>query len=232
MDLTRRFDSPVHSGADLDLIYRSRFQNHAEYRKRIWSILTAYFSRWIPADSVLLDLGCGYCEFINQVHCSAKFGMDLNPEAQKRASTDVQMLQQDCSLAWSVPPASLTTVFTSNFLEHLPTKAHVEKTLMHAYTALRDGGYLIAMGPNVRLVPGAYWDFFDHYVALTERSLKEILTKCGFEVSLCLERFLPYSMSQGRTYPVWMLRAYLATPVLWPLFGRQFLLVARKRSVA
>ena len=99
---------------------------------------------------------------------------------------------------------------------------------MHAHSALRNGGYLIAMGPNVRLVPGAYWDFFDHYVALTDRSMREILTKCGFEVVLCLDKFLPYSMSQGRTYPIWMLRVYLAVPALWRLFGRQFLLVARK----
>jgi SAM-dependent methyltransferase len=229
MDLTKRFEPPVHAGTDLDVIYKTRFHNQGEYRKRVWSILTQYFSRWIPSDSIVLDLGCGYCEFINQVRCAAKFGMDLNPEARKQASADVQILEQDCSLPWSVPPASLTTVFTSNFLEHLPTKAHVETTLLHAYTALRQGGYLIAMGPNVRLVPGAYWDFFDHYVALTDRSMREILTKCGFEVELSLDRFLPYSMSQGRTYPLWMLRAYLAVPPTWPLFGRQFLMVARKK---
>jgi SAM-dependent methyltransferase len=228
MELPKRFDAPAHSGADLDVIYETRFRDQGEYRIGVWSILTDYFSRWIPSDSVVLDLGCGYCEFINQVQCAAKFGMDLNPEAQRRASADVQILQQDCSTPWSVPPASLTTVFTSNFLEHLPTKAHVEQTLMHAHAALREGGYLIAMGPNIRLVPGAYWDFFDHYVALTERSMKEILTKCGFEVELCLGKFLPYSMSQGRTYPLWMLRVYLAMPSVWKLFGRQFLLIARK----
>jgi SAM-dependent methyltransferase len=228
MDLTKRFDPPVHAGEDLDVIYKTRFRNQGEYRKKVWSILTRYFSQWIPSDSVVLDLGCGYCEFINQVQCSCKFGMDLNPEAERQASADVQILQQDCSMPWSIPPDSLTTVFTSNFLEHLPTKGHVEKTLMQAHAALRTGGLLIAMGPNVRLVPGAYWDFFDHYVALTDRSMKEILTKCGFRVDLCLDRFLPYSMSQGRTYPLWMLRAYLAMPFLWRLFGRQFFIVARK----
>lgn len=230
MDMSKRFDPPAHAAADLDAIYKTRFRDQGVYRQRVWSILTKYFSRWIPSNSVVLDLGCGYCEFINQVQCAAKFGMDLNPEARKRASADVQILEQDCSKPWSVPSASLTTVFTSNFLEHLSTKAHVEETLMHAHTALRDGGYLIAMGPNVRLVPGAYWDFFDHYVALTDRSMKEILTKCGFELELCLAKFLPYSMSQGRTYPLWMLRAYLAMPAVWPLFGRQFLVVARKIS--
>ena len=45
------------------------------------------------------------------------------------------------------------------------------------------GGRLIAMGPNIKCVPGAYWDFFDHTMSrLTELSMKEILTKCGFEV--------------------------------------------------
>jgi SAM-dependent methyltransferase len=228
MDLTKRSDPPVHAGADLDVIYKTRFHDQSEYRKKVWSILTQYFSRWIPPDSIVLDLGCGYCEFINQMRCRMKFGMDLNPEARKRASAEVQILEQDCSNPWTVPPGSLTTVFTSNFLEHLPTKAHVEATLLHAYDALREGGYLIAMGPNVRLVPGAYWDFFDHYVALTDRSMREILTKCGFKTEVCFARFLPYSMSQGRTYPLWMLRGYLVMPSLWRLFGRQFLVVARK----
>ena len=72
---------------------------------------------------------------------------------------------------------------------------------MHVYAALRDDGYLIAMGPNARSVPGAYWDFFDHHVALTDRSMREILTKCGFKVDLCLERFLPYSMFSGPHLP-------------------------------
>ena len=229
MTPTQNPDAPVHSGADLDAIYKARFKDQEIYRRRVWAVLTKYFGQWIPSDGAVLDLGCGYCEFINQAQCAAKFAMDLNPEARKRASPEVQVLEQDCSLPWSIPDGRLTTVFTSNFLEHLPTKAHVEETLLHAYRALRVGGRLIAMGPNIKCIPGAYWDFFDHYVALTELSMKEILTKCGFDVELCLERFLPYSMSQGRTYPIWMLQSYLAVPALWPAFGKQFLLIAGKR---
>ncbi len=227
--MTQNRAAPVHSGADLDAIYKTRFKNQEIYRRQVWAVLIRHFARWIPTDALVLDLGCGYCEFINQVQCAAKFAMDLNPEVRKRAAADVQVLEQDCSLPWPIPAASLTTVFTSNFLEHLPTKAHLEETLRHAHHALRPGGRLIAMGPNIKCVPGAYWDFFDHYLALTELSMNEILIKCGFEVELCLERFLPYSMSQGRTYPIWMLRSYLAFPAAWPVFGKQFLLVAAKR---
>ena len=221
-------DSPIHSGADLEAIYKTRFKHQEAYRGQVWAVLTRYFARWIPSDGVVLDLGCGYCEFINQVQCAEKFGMDLNLEVRNRAAADVKVLEQDCSLPWSITPNSLTTVFTSNFLEHLPTKAHVEETLLHAIHALRPGGRLIAMGPNIKCVHGAYWDFFDHYVALTELSMQEVLVKCGFKVEVCLEKFLPYSMSQGRTYPIWMLRGYLALPMVWPAFGKQFLLVAVK----
>src|SRR3984957_10087139 len=86
-----RSDKAVHSAAaaDLDALYRVRFQNQEAYRKQVCSVLAKYFSRWIPSDSVVLDVGCGYCEFINEVRCSAKFAMDLNPEARKQASADV-----------------------------------------------------------------------------------------------------------------------------------------------
>ena len=84
------------------------------------------------------------------------------------------------------------------------------------------------MGPNIRYTGGAYWDFFDHYLPLTELSLAEVLREVGFEVEEQVARFLPYSMSQGAQKPVWTLRLYLRLPFLWPLFGKQFLLVAKK----
>jgi predicted SAM-dependent methyltransferase len=58
---------------------------------------------------------------------------------------------------WDVPAESLDVVFTSNFLEHLPDKASVEQTVKEAGRALKPGGRLICMGPNVKYLPGAYW---------------------------------------------------------------------------
>jgi hypothetical protein len=84
------------------------------------------------------------------------------------------------------------------------------------------------MGPNIKYIPGAYWDFYDHHIALTESSLAEVMKKCGFALDRIDSRFLPYTMSGNRRYPVWLLRLYVMLPVLWPLFGKQFLLIARK----
>lgn len=218
---------------DLQQIYRTRFAgNISAYRRRVWSALCSYFSEWISPSATVLDLGCGYCEFINSVQCGRKFAMDMNPDARELAAPGVAVIQQDCSSPWQVPPESLDVVFTSNFFEHLPNKDALERTINEAYQALQPGGRLIALGPNIRYVPGAYWDFFDHYLPLTELSTAEVMKKCGFEIELCRGRFLPYTMSDGREYPIWMLKTYLAMPVLWRLAGKQFLVVARKPPAA
>ena len=56
----------------------------------------------------------------------------------------------------------------------------------------------------------------------------EALEMTGFTLQSVKDRFLPYTIVNVRPYPLWMVRLYLALPVLWRLFGRQFLIVARK----
>lgn len=213
---------------ELRKIYGTRFAGQSEYRTRVWQELAGYFQQWVPIQGSVLDLGAGYCEFINNIGAGVKYAMDLNPDVRQRAASGVQVLEQDCTEPWPVDPGSLDAVFTSNFLEHLPDKTAVRKVLGHAFTALKPDGRVVAMGPNIKYVPGAYWDFFDHYVELTECSLAEALSNSGFEIEQEVGRFLPYTMSQGRQPPLWTLRVYLSMPLVWPLFGKQFLVVARK----
>src|ERR1700721_609051 len=109
------------SAADLQQIYRERFSGTLEYRQRVWKELTSRcFSAWVPADSVVLDLGCGYCEFINNIQARKKFGMDLNPDSVQNAAPGVNIIQQDCSQTWQVPGESLDFVFKTISLELSP----------------------------------------------------------------------------------------------------------------
>jgi SAM-dependent methyltransferase len=209
-------------------MYGARFSGRAAYRSQIWKVLTPFFCRWITSTGAVLDLGAGYCEFINNAHAKSKYAMDLNPDVQARAADDVAILQQDCTDPWPLPGGHLDAVFTSNFLEHLPDKRAVVSVLSEAYRCLRPGGRFIALGPNLKYLSGAYWDFFDHYVGLTDLSLAEALQNCRFEIEQRISRFLPYTMARGRRFPIWTLQLYLNIPSLWPVFGKQFLIVGRK----
>ncbi len=220
------------SPADTDLarLYKKRFDPHEEYRRAVWNILVSkFFSRFIAPGDTVLDLGCGYGEFINAVHAKSRLAMDMNPEAKNKLSSDIQFFLQDSSERWNgIPWNSLDVVFASNFFEHLQDKAAVCSTLREAYRCLKPGGRLIVLGPNIKHLGGRYWDFWDHHVPLTESSLSEALRAEGFSIDFGIGRFLPFTMSSGRRYPLLFVRLYLALPFLWRLFGRQFLIVARK----
>ena len=176
----------------------------------------------------VLDLGAGWGEFIRHINAAHKFAMDLNPETGGRVSDDVTFLHQDCSRKWEMESDSLDVIFTSNFLEHLPDKASLERTISEAYRCLKANGVIVCVGPNIKYVPGAYWDFWDRHVPLTEMSLAELLSMNGFRIDLSVARFLPYSMSTGRTPPLFLVKLYLKLPFFWPLFGKQFLVIGRK----
>src|SRR4029077_12685932 len=121
--------------------------------------------------------------------------------------------------------SSLHVVFTSNFLEHLPDKAALGRTLDEVFRCLVPGGKMIAMGPNIKYLTGKYWDFWDHHLPLTEKSLSEGLTSRGFQITKCVAKFLPYTMVDQRQYPAAILKLYLCLPLAWRIFGKQFLIL-------
>lgn len=176
------------------------------------------------------DLGSGYCQFINNVVCACKYAIDLNPTAQRVAGEGVTPLLLDSAQPWPVEPASVDVVFTSNFLEHLPNKTDVEKTVANAIAALKPGGRFVAMGPNIRFLASSYWDFRDHHIPISDRSLAELLAGQGFVVERIEPKFLPYSMVDAPRYPLFLLRVYLHWRWLWRVAGRQFLVIGRKPS--
>jgi SAM-dependent methyltransferase len=214
---------------ELQFIYHRRFGQTAAYRNRVWQVLTKrFFNHWIASGATVLDLGCGYGEFINNIHAGRKYAMDLNPDAPKHLAKDVDFFGQDCSAIWPLPQNTLDIVFTSNFFEHLPDKTCLKRTLKQIHRCLKPGGRLIAMGPNIKYLPGRYWDFFDHHTILTEVSLGEALEVEGFNLETVVPRFLPYTLVNAPEYPLVCLQIYLILPWLWRLMGRQFLIVANK----
>ncbi len=224
--------SAAWSGDDLQQIYRARFKGRIDYRTRVWRVLIReYFQKFIHPDDVVLDLGAGYGEFINNISCGKKYAMDLNPDTAERVNTGVELLQQDCSEPWPLSDNSLDVIFTSNFFEHLPDAQTLSRTLAEAHRCLKKGGILIAMGPNITYAGSAYWDVVDHRLALSEQSLAGALVSQGFGIEKCIAQFLPFTMSEGLQYPTFFVAAYLRLPPAWRIFGKQFLVIGRKASV-
>jgi len=218
---------------ELRHIYSARFKRNMAYRQRVWSLLAQkFFQPYIPLSATVLDLGCGYGKFINNIKCGQKLAMDLNPDALQFLDQNVQFLQQDCSTRWPCDDQSLDIVFTSNFFEHLPSKDSLKLTLEEAFRCLKTGGKLLAMGPNIHFLASEYWDFWDHLLPLSDRSLTEGLENCGFSILESHDRFLPYTMVNQREQPLFLLSLYLKLRPVWKFFGKQFLIIAVKTQPA
>ncbi len=117
-------------------------------------------------------------------------------------------------LSSQVAAASVDIVFCSNFFEHLPDTETFLATLAEIRTVLRLGGRLLMLQPNIRLVGGAYWDFVDHHLPLTDRTLVEACESVGFEVDEVIPRFLPYTTRSGLPQSPRLVRLYLGVQVI------------------
>lgn len=215
----------------LEKLYRHRFEEADLPAKRaIWKVLCDdFFPKYIHETDVVVDIGAGYCEFINQIKAGRRIAVDLNPRVAEFAAPGVEVRHESCTELGSIEAGSADIVFMSNFLEHLPSKQMVLDTISAACRVLRPGGHLLILQPNVRLLPGEYWDFFDHHTPLTERSLVEAVTLVDMEPVDVIARFLPYTTKSALPQWPWLVRAYLRCRPAWWLLGKQSFVAARKR---
>ena len=214
----------------LDKIYRRRFNEYeCEQKNKIWKVLCPnFFQRFIPVDAVVLDIGAGYCEFINNIRCFKKIAVDLNEDTPSFASPDVEVVSSLSTDLSFLESDSIDRVFMSNFLEHLRTKQEVLKTFEEIFRVLKVGGKVITLHPNIRYLYMDYWDYFDHHVPLTDKSIAEGLEVVGFKVEISIDRFLPFTTKSKIPKHPFFVKLYLMFPLIWRFMGKQALVVAKK----
>lgn len=218
--------------AHLDGIYETRFDERRQAGKMaVWAEVCDFLRRWIDQAKPVIDVACDAGYFIRHVRAPERWATDVR-DVSTLLPNDVRFIQADgLELGRHVPAGHFGTVFMSNYLEHLRDAHEVVEQLRVARDLLAPGGRLIVLQPNVRLTGGSYWDFIDHRVPLTERSLLEAATIAGLRPVHLTTRFLPYS-TKGRLpqLPI-LVRWYLRIPMAWRFLGKQTLLVAERRSV-
>ena len=164
----------------LDDLYKVRFGDQLAAKNAIWTVLCRhFFQKYIPdqANSTVADIGCGYGEFINNIVASNKIAVDINPNNAQFLDQDVQFVCANPSTDKFCENESVDTIFMSNFLEHLPDKNQVLRLLFACRTALKTGGQLIIMGPNIKY---AYREY--NVSAPVGQKLREKVVGCSKRV--------------------------------------------------
>ncbi|MET0866405.1 MAG: methyltransferase domain-containing protein [Nakamurella sp.] len=221
----------LNSPDDLAALYRERFdQKELAEKKVLWQTLCdQVFQSYVPADGTVVDLGAGNCEFSNAITARRRVAIDLNPDTKRFADSGVEVILTSSTDMSALGNESVNTVFTSNFFEHLPTKEMLLETLRESYRILLPGGKLVVLMPNMRYLNGRYWDYLDHYLPLTHLSLVEAMELTRFTPERVVPRFLPYTVRNSRL-PISrpLISLYLKLKIVWPILGRQMLVVASK----
>jgi SAM-dependent methyltransferase len=217
-------------GEVLAELYRRRFPpGELDAMRAVWRVLVReFFGPRLPRRGTVVDVGAGPCLFVNEVRAARRIAVDANPELAKAAGPGVEaVVDGDVDLP-SIPDATADAVFMSNFLEHLASPAEVLRALAAARRILRPGGEVLVLQPNFRLAPARYFDFVDHAVILTDRSLVEGLEATGFEVTELVVRFLPFTSKSRLPKWPWAVSLYLKLRPLWWLLGGQTFVRARR----
>lgn len=217
------------TGIDLQQMYTHRFDAaHRQSLAAVWRVLVGEcFSRWIKPTDAVLDLGAGFCTFINQVTAARRVAVDANPEVAANCAAGVEFVEAR-NLRHAGLENSFDLVFMSNFLEHLDNAEAVLAILRDVNALLKPGGKVMVLQPNFALVGPAYFDFIDHKVVLTDKSLVEALELTGHRMLHLTRRFLPYTSKSAIPRAPWLVRLYLKLPVAQWLMGKQSLAVAEK----
>lgn len=217
-------------GPDLiSAIYARRFAGTERRRQEVWEVICKVgLQPWISKSARVLDLGGGYGEFINHIEASYKYVVDINPTTKQKVNDNVEVLVGTLPTFETQLKGKVEVIFSSNFLEHLPNKDVLIETIRTCHRILSPKGRLILMGPNIRYLAGEYWDFLDHHLALSDRSIDELLGVTGFRVLEKKAKFLPYTFNQSLPSHPALVSLYLRTPLAQRIFGKQFFFVAEK----
>lgn len=213
-------------------LYEYRFRNVTQGRRdAVWAAVAEMVYQRLRCPERLLDPAAGRCEFINAVPSAERWAVDAVAYDEGVVSEGTRLIISEIMDA-DLPREYFDGVFVSNFLEHLPDQEAVAGFLGRMRNCMRPGGRVAIMGPNFRYCARQYFDYADHSVILTERSVVEHLYAAGFDIVAVHPQFLPFTFSGRLPSHPFLVCAYLHFPVAWRILGKQFLVIAQRSGKA
>ncbi|MCC7032333.1 MAG: class I SAM-dependent methyltransferase [Acidobacteria bacterium] len=211
--------------SDHEQYFTTRFAEDAR-RARMWRHLGKYLARFVPPEGAVLELGAGYCYFINGVQARRRVAVDLSETVRRAAAPGVEAIVGDALAALrTMPSAQFDFVFASNFLEHFEWPV-LDAMAIELRRVLVPGGRLGLVQPNFRLQPGRYFDDYTHRTIFTDVSLADWLAANGLRVTRVIPKFLPLTVKSRFGGLSFLVPLYLRSP--WRPMAGQMLVVAER----
>lgn len=118
-------------------------------RGAVWKALWRYYFRHRigPSDTVL-DLGCGYGDFINNVIAARRIALDLWPGFERHLQSSIEPIVGPVSDLSAIADGSVDYAFASNLFEHVSQQDFAENSDEPPREALADW---IAHHPSAEL---------------------------------------------------------------------------------
>ena len=206
--------------------YESRFI-FDKGRTKVWKAINEYLEQFIPNNAHVLDIGCGYCDFINGIKGEQKYAIDLNIKMQDFVlDKSTKFIAQSVLEDLKIPDNTLDVVFASNLFEHF-NDLELDVLVNNILKKLKSNGRLILIQPNIYYAYREYWDDYTHKKAFSHVSLNDFLVSYNFDVIHSKKQFIPFSLKSRLPKSYWLTKMYLKSPIK-PM-GKQMLMIAQKK---
>lgn len=208
----------------------SHAQIHQPYpylksRTGVWSEIVRYVQKDTGETHTLVELGTGYCDFINQFPAKRKIGYELRSEMIQFADPAVDLRIENAVGLPGIRNNSVDMVFASNFMEHL-NKEELSILLPRISEVLTHRGVLILIQPNYRFCPDHYFDDETHQTIFSDKNIVPFLEEYGFRILKLIPGLLPFSMKSRLPKCPFLVRLYLKSPIK-PLAGQMYVLAEK-----
>lgn len=206
--------------------YESRFV-FDKGRTKVWKAINEYLQNFIPENASVLDIGCGYGDFINGIKAKNKFAIDLNNKMHEFMSDKAIVFKEQSVLdVFPNEDESLDVIFASNLFEHF-NDAELDILIKNVFSKLKRNGILILIQPNIYYAYREYWDDYTHKKAFSHVSLNDFLVSYDFNVIHSKKQFIPFSLKSRLPKSYYLTKLYLFSPIK-PM-GKQMLMIAKKK---
>jgi ubiquinone/menaquinone biosynthesis C-methylase UbiE len=207
-----------------DEYFKTRY-SYDKGRNKVWRAICCDLQKYISPKATVLDLGCGYCDFINNIQAIEKIAVDISTDSKNYCLETVNFYLSPSNKLNFLRHETVDVTFSSNLFEHLEDQILYE-TLQETFRITAKGGKLILLQPNFKYSYKDYFDDYTHKKVFTHISLADCVRSFGFKLEKSYHKYLPFTFKSLIPKSYWLTRCYLMSP--FKPMAKQMLLIFKK----